>query len=219
MVGFVMLHREFLNWEWYQSSNVSRLYIHLILKVNFIEKKWQGIIIERGQLVTSINSLSEELKLSEQQVRTAILKLEEGNYIIKKATNNYTLITLVNYDKYQSSGPNSNKRKNIPKTNEQQTENNQSTTTKKSNNSKNINNETIEVRREIFKNHVFEHSSYSNKILNDFFNYWTELNSEMDKMRFETQGYFEIDKRLKKWATNEWKTTNKNNQHNTVSNR
>jgi len=58
MIGFVLLNREILDWEWYQSPTVSRLFIHLMLKVNFKTKKWQGITIQRGQLVTSVNSLS-----------------------------------------------------------------------------------------------------------------------------------------------------------------
>ncbi len=220
MVGFVMLHREFLDWEWYQCPTVSRLFIHLILKVNFIDKKWQGVVIKRGQIVTSTNHLSSELKLSVQQIRTALSKLENGNYIVKKTTNNYTLITLVNYEKYQSSNYNSNKRTNTPKANQQLTANIPSTTTKKRNNTKNINNETIEARLETFKKQVFEHSQYSNKILSDFFNFWSELNTEKTKMKFESKGgYFEINNRLKKWTSNEWKTSNKNNQQNTISNR
>ncbi|WP_027127098.1 hypothetical protein [Gelidibacter mesophilus] len=220
MVGFVMIYRDLLEWEWYQSPTVSRLYFHLILKVNFTDKKWQGIIIKRGQLVTSLNSLSSELKLSVQQIRTALSKLQEGNYVEINSTNNFTLITLVNYDKYQSSEYSSHKRNNIPKTNHQQSVNIPSTTTEKGNNNKNIKKVKIEQRCEEFKKQVFEHSMYSNKILNDFFNYWSEYNTAQSKMKYEKEGgYFEIERRLKKWSENEWTNSNKNNQRTTLSNR
>lgn len=203
MVGFVLLHRDIMNWEYYQSPGVSRLYFHLILKVNFIEKKWQGIIIKRGQLVTSINSLSAELKLSNQQIRTALEKLVEGNYIKKSITNKYTLITLVNYDKYQSSNKSINKRNNNPVTTQQHSNNNPTTTTKQSNNNNNNNKETIEERELNFQNEIFKNPHYSNKILKSFFNYWTELNANTNKMRFEGEKFFEIEKRLEKWSKNE----------------
>jgi len=48
MIGFVLLHREILNWEWYQSSVVTRLYIHLkcnrikIFNTNRIVQKFEN---------------------------------------------------------------------------------------------------------------------------------------------------------------------------------
>ena len=76
MAGFVIMHRDILEWEWYQSPTVSRLYFHLILKVNYTDKKWLGILVKRGQLITSYNHLAIELKLSTQMIRTAIQKLK-----------------------------------------------------------------------------------------------------------------------------------------------
>ncbi|WP_418604601.1 hypothetical protein [Hwangdonia sp.] len=221
MIGFIFLHRDLLEWEWYQSSEVSRLYIHLLLKANFTDKKWQGNDVKRGQLITSANHLASELKLSVQQIRTALKKLESSGYIIRSATNKFTLVTIVNYDIMQSSNSIYNKQINPQKTNHQHSINNQSTTTKESNKENKLNKEKIELRKENFKKQVFEHTQFSNKILNGFFNYWSEFNVPKTKMKFENQrGYFEIEKRLKKWSENEWKTTSKNtNQKNTISNR
>lgn len=41
-IGFVKLKRNFLEWEWYQDNNTSRVMIHLILKSNYTVKQWQG---------------------------------------------------------------------------------------------------------------------------------------------------------------------------------
>jgi DNA-binding MarR family transcriptional regulator len=93
MIGFVKLNREILEWEWYTQATVSRVYFHLLLKANFESKKWQGILIPRGQLITSLAHLSSDLQLSVQQIRTALDKLEKTNYITRKSHHRYTFLT------------------------------------------------------------------------------------------------------------------------------
>lgn len=138
MVGFITLHRALLEWEWYKDTNTKSLFIHCLLKANWEAKKWQGIEIKRGQFVTSISSLSEELGLTTQQVRTAISKLIKTNELTSEATNKHTLLTVVKYDVYQNEQKESNKQHNKPpnkrSTNKQQTDNNQITTTNNYNN-------------------------------------------------------------------------------------
>src|SRR5690606_11046007 len=134
---------------------------------------------------------------------------------LKSSTNSYTLITLVNYDKNQSALYKNN---NLT-ANHQQKTNKPPTITKKRNN---LINKTIEYRLEVFKKDVFKNTHYTNKILNDFFNYWSELNNEKTKMKFETKGgFFEIEKRLHKWNERQWSAPQKKilNFNNTSSNR
>ncbi|MBR9845289.1 MAG: hypothetical protein GYB35_03865 [Algicola sp.] len=214
MVGFVMLHRDIIDWEWYQSQETTRVFIHLILRANYKDKKWQGITIKRGQLVTSNNRLSAELSLSIQQTRTALKKLESSGYIKRKTTNKFTLITINNYEDRQSSASIINNQKTIPKTIKKPSAHNQTTTTKKRNN---LNKVKIVERAQNFKKQVFEHSNYSNNILSSFFNYWSELNLQKNKMRFEKDGYFDITLRLEKWVLHE--KAIKNSIKNTNSNR
>lgn len=64
--GWIKLHRKLLEWEWYDDSNAFRLFIHCLLKSNHEERQWRGIVINRGEFVTSQESLSKELKLSEK---------------------------------------------------------------------------------------------------------------------------------------------------------
>ena len=45
-------------------------------------------------------------------------------------------------------------------------------------------------------------NEYSKEILNQFFRYWSEKNTQKDTMRFEDQKYFEISKRLITWKRN-----------------
>ena len=128
------MYRSFLDWEWYSDTNCVRLALHFILKANYQSKKWKGIIINRGQLVTSRGQLSEETGLSEAQIRTALYKLDRCGFITKSGTRNYTIITICNYDSYQQKqdgcedGEQPTDNQQI--TNEQPTDNQQITTTK-----------------------------------------------------------------------------------------
>ena len=117
--GFVQLHRKFLEWEWYDDHNTKMVFLHLLLKANYKPKKWRGEEIKRGQFVTSTNTLSNELQLSVQQVRTCLTKLESTGEINKQSTSKLTKITICKYDSYQGFENDSNKQI----TNEQQASN------------------------------------------------------------------------------------------------
>jgi len=126
MNGFIKLHRQLLDWEWYNDTNVKITFLHLLLTANFRPKRWKGITINRGELVTSIGHLAKDLKLSNQQIRTVLKKLQSSGEVNIKTTNKNTLITLVKFDLYQDR----EKENNNQITNHQQTNNNQITTTK-----------------------------------------------------------------------------------------
>ena len=98
------MYRKFTEWEWYSDISTSRLFLHLILTVNWTDKKWQGICIERGSRVASYQVLSTETGLSVKQVRTAIKKLQSTGEVAIKSTNKYSVFTVKNYDLYQAKG-------------------------------------------------------------------------------------------------------------------
>lgn len=125
--GYIKFYRKFLEWEWYQDSNCVRLFLHLLLKANFKDNRWQGTEVKRGQLITSINHLSKETGLSEQQVRSTIKKLISTSEITSKATNKFTIITIEKYSFYQSQEEEITNNLTSNTTNEQQTNNKQIT--------------------------------------------------------------------------------------------
>lgn len=100
-IGFVKIHRKLLNWEWYSNLPARVLLIHLLLIVNYEDKKWQGKVIKRGSCITSVSKLSVETRLTIKQVRIALDNLERTNEITRYTTANYTEISLNNFDKYQ----------------------------------------------------------------------------------------------------------------------
>ena len=141
--GFIKLQRKILDWEWYNDISTKTLFIHLLLKCNFKDKKWRGNNIKKGQILTGRKILSDETGLSEQQIKTALKKLKSTNEITIKATNRFSIITLVNYSLYQDKKTDNNQLDNQPEeqqaTNKQPTSNQQATTTKNEKNEKNEN--------------------------------------------------------------------------------
>lgn len=100
--GYIKLYRQTINWEWYKSANVTRLFLHCLLSANHKENKWQGITICAGSFITSISKLADSLKLTNQQVRTALNRLKSTGEITCKSTSQYTLITINNWHLYQA---------------------------------------------------------------------------------------------------------------------
>ncbi len=154
MQGWIKLHRELTKWEWYQDANTMRGFLHVLLMANHKQAKWKGNVIERGQLITSREHLANELGLSIQNVRTSLSKLKKSENLTIKSTKQFTLISVCNYDTYQSSEVQANQQTNQQLTNDQPTTNQQLTTNK---NDKNKNNEKNE---EEGKNESEEHDEY-----------------------------------------------------------
>ena len=99
--GFIKLHRKMIKWEWYQDANTFRVFVHLLLTANYERRRFEGMVIERGQRVTSIAKLSKELKVSVKAVRVALNHLQETNEVTCQGTPKFTVITVNNYDFYQ----------------------------------------------------------------------------------------------------------------------
>ena len=111
-----------MDWEWYDDANTKAVFLHCLLRANYENAKWHGIDIPRASFLTSVATLSKELKLSTQKIKTALRHLSKvTNEITIKTTPNYSIITVNNFDFYNPI----NKQINEEETNEQQTNNNQ----------------------------------------------------------------------------------------------
>ena len=99
--SFITLSRKILEWEWYTDPNTMRVFIHCLIKANWKEKEWRGVMIDRGSFVTSGDKMSDQLNLSRKQILTSLKKLKKTGEIITKGHSKYTLVTVVKYDDYQ----------------------------------------------------------------------------------------------------------------------
>jgi hypothetical protein len=101
MSGWIKIHRQILDWEWYSDNNSFRVFLHLLLKANHKQKRYKGLELKIGTIITSRDILAIETGLSIQQIRTALDKLKSTNEITIKTSSQGTIIEVVNYAKYQ----------------------------------------------------------------------------------------------------------------------
>lgn len=100
--GYVKIYRSLLKWEWYDDINTFRVFLHLLLTVNYYDEQWHGVTVKRGSRISSYGKLAKETGLSIQNVRTSIKRLISTGEVTHRATPKYGLFTVVNFDKYQT---------------------------------------------------------------------------------------------------------------------
>ncbi|HFV7753789.1 TPA: DnaD domain protein, partial [Staphylococcus aureus] len=115
----------------------------------------QIVTVERGQRLTSILTLSDLFNWSRFKVKTFLDLLESDGMLEVKTTSKYTLITIVNYDFYQSEQGRNQHQNDIKPTSKQHQSNinptskqhqtNTNNNDNKDNNEKNVNNEKKKV--------------------------------------------------------------------------
>lgn len=130
--GYLMLNKEIKRFEFFTDIKTFHLFFWLVSDANFIDGNCNGILVKRGQKLTSYRSLITETGLTEREVRTALEKLIKCNHILKTSTNKNQLLTVVEYEYFTGN----NESKDIPTTNHRQTKDKPTTTIEEFNNTK-----------------------------------------------------------------------------------
>ena len=99
--GFIKLHRSILKWEWWDDANTTRVFLYLLLNANWEDSRYKGYEVPKGSLVCGRKKLAKELKISERSVRVALEHLKMTNEVTIKTTNKFSVVTIVNWEKYQ----------------------------------------------------------------------------------------------------------------------
>lgn len=113
--GYVMLARGTAKHSrtWTSLNPVQKVVmITLIMMANHEDGDWwdkygkRWIPVKRGQFITSLSRLAELCGegVSVRNIRTALKVLEKMGFMTHQPTNRFSVITLVNYDFYQSGG-------------------------------------------------------------------------------------------------------------------
>ena len=103
-MDYVKISRKILDWEWYTDTNTKVLFLHILLKANWKPGRFQGTEVPRGSLVTSQQNMAMETGLTIKNVRTALKHLENTGEVAVKRHPKFSVITVKNYNQYQSSG-------------------------------------------------------------------------------------------------------------------
>ena len=124
--GWIKLHRKILEWEWFTDPNTLMVFVYLLCHAQWHDSRFMGHEVKAGQLVTGRKKIAEDLKISEQSVRTSLNHLKSTNEITIKSTNKFSLITIENWAVYQGDDAEANQQ--INQQANQQLTNNQPTT-------------------------------------------------------------------------------------------
>lgn len=108
MEGWIKIYRQIRNhWIWKDKEPFDKrsAWIDLLLSVNHKSKKIpfenDFIEIERGQTLTSIKQLAERWRWSRHKVSDYLNQLEQDTMIVQIRDTRKTLVSIVNYSKYQ----------------------------------------------------------------------------------------------------------------------
>lgn len=125
--GFIKLHRKLIEWGWYSDYVVKDTFLHILMVATFKSATYQGHDLKPGQAIIGRKKLAQELGFSEQQVRTALKKLESTGEISLNSTNRFTIVTVENWSVYQCEDKDEQPTDNQQITNNQPTDNQQIT--------------------------------------------------------------------------------------------
>jgi DNA replication protein DnaD len=158
-----------------------------LISANHKDGTFKGQKVKRGQVITGRIKISSVTGISEQSVRTCLQRLESTNEITIETTNKNSIITLLNYDLYQSDEGNDSTTNQQPTskiTNNQPTTNQQLTTNKNDNNKKNK-----EEVNEVTHNDVLRKLWYNRTWLESLAMLWKkeikEIQEHLNKFRLE----------------------------------
>jgi len=111
--GWIKLHRKWLENPIAQKPYYGHLWITLLLKAAYKQSEfiWNNDkhLLKPGQLMTGRKKLSEQTGIPESTVERILTYLENEQQIEQQKTNKFRIITIRNWEKYQSFGKANNK--------------------------------------------------------------------------------------------------------------
>lgn len=106
--GYIKLYRQIQEcwvWEVQTPFDERSAWIDLLMSANHDDHKTmfdgQMIVVKRGQWITSVRKLAERWGWGNQKTLKFLRALEEDKMILRDANSRRTLITIVNYEKFQ----------------------------------------------------------------------------------------------------------------------
>lgn len=125
--GWILIHRAIKKKAWYRDKDYRAIWLDLLLSAAWEDRQvmmnGQIISLKRGQLITGRKALAVNSKISENKVYRVLKQFESEQQINIKTTNKYSIISITNYDQYQST----EQQKDSKKTTDQQQTNNRPT--------------------------------------------------------------------------------------------
>ena len=108
VIPYLCLRREFIERGWIKNRKLWAFWTWCLLKAAYktgeVVVGCQRVQLLPGQFIFGRRKAAQETSLTEQEIRTLIKFLKVTGHITVKATNKYSLITIMNLSSYQGSG-------------------------------------------------------------------------------------------------------------------
>lgn len=109
MDGFIQLHRKTIDSWCFQHPLTLKIWIWILLKASWkgghislnVGKGTTVVTLKRGELIFGRKKGEATLGIDESTLYVHLQKLKENGNIKIQSTKNYSIITIINYDKYQ----------------------------------------------------------------------------------------------------------------------
>lgn len=106
MCGWIKLQRDIIDHWIAQDNEYLAVWIRMLAEANFESQtkmfNGQVITVGRGQFIFGLDSYAEKTKVSVMRLRRFVYLLEKHQMINRVKSAKYSLISIVNYDKYQA---------------------------------------------------------------------------------------------------------------------
>lgn len=104
--GYIKLWRKTLESSVWGNPSIFRLWAWCLMKATYkqitMQVNWRTVTLDPGQFIFGRLQASKETGLSQQTVRTCLQALKSTSNITTKSTNRFTIITIINWDSYQT---------------------------------------------------------------------------------------------------------------------
>lgn len=126
--GWIKIHRDIWNNPWMYKPNVLTVWVYILCHVNYqptdVIFEGKRVTLQPGQGLFKFTEVAELLRISVATLHRITEVLKNENQIEKQSSPRNTVVTVVNWHKYQTIEKQNEKQlKNNWKTNEKQTEN------------------------------------------------------------------------------------------------
>jgi hypothetical protein len=110
MEGYIQLHRQIIDSAVFANPNHLKIWLWILIKAHHKEKEIpikigggnSTLTVKRGEFIFGRNTSSDELCMSGSMIYRALQKFEKLKMITIKSNNQYSIISICNYDTYQS---------------------------------------------------------------------------------------------------------------------
>ena len=215
--GYIKVWRKVLDTGILKNHKLWSFWMWCLLKASHEKHKvlvgYQEVELQEGQFIFGRKNASEELNMSEQNIRTVLKNLEKSKNLTIKTTNKFSVITILNWELYQGNGNVTNQQTNKELTNNSPATNHKQEC-KNDKNEKNKNEEggkkeflPLPLRFELIEK---DFNPFELKCKKEFLEYWMEKSLNGKKERWQFEKVFDIKRRFRTWLNKNFKKDTSN---------